>query len=141
MNRNYLESLTINNGFEESKLLFHSFLNSEDEFDKCFVNLYSFDYKLIFGSEKKNKFLFNVLKHYYHNDYYVRYSFINKVLKKSSAISFEELPVENSRVDLASINGKSVAYEIKSEFDNYERLEKQINDYSKCFESDYQYNL
>lgn len=126
--------LTENNEIVESKQLFSSYQTSVADFDKCFSNMFSLDYSVVFGNEPKNRFLYNLLKEYYHNDFFVRYSFINKVLSKSEAVSFEEFPIGNSRVDLASINGKSVAYEIKSEYDNYERLEKQIEDYSKCFE-------
>ena len=32
------------------------------------------------------------------------------------------------------INGKAVVYEIKTELDNLERLESQIDDYYKAFE-------
>ena len=126
--------LTENNETIESKQLFNSYQVSIADFDECFSNLFSLDYGVVFGNEPKNRFLYNLLKEYYHNDFFVRYSFINSVLSKSEAISFEEFPIGNSRVDLASINGKSIAYEIKSEYDNYERLEKQIEDYSRCFE-------
>ena len=128
------ELLAKNDEIVESRQLFDSYQTSENDFDKCFFNLFFLDYKFVFGDEPKNKFLFKLLKEYYHNDFFIRYSFINKVLGKSKAISFEEFSICNSRVDLASINGKSVAYEIKSEYDNYERLQKQIDDYSKCFE-------
>lgn len=134
MNCSLTGLLTENNESIESKQLFSSYQASIADFDVCFSNMFSLDYNLVFGDEPKNRFLYNLLKEYYHNDYFVRFSFINEVLRKSEAISFEEFPVGNSRVDLASINGKSIAYEIKSEYDNYERLEKQIDDYSKCFE-------
>lgn len=126
--------LTKNNETFESRELFYSFQSSDKEFDSCFLDLFEFDYNFVFGKQPKKKFLYSILKKYYRNDFFVRYSFIKAVLSKSKAISFEEFPVSNSRADLVSINGKSIAYEIKSEYDNYDRLEKQIYDYSKCFE-------
>lgn len=129
-----LQLLSRNNELEESRTLFSSFINSEKQFDESFSELYGIDYQLIFGNQSKEVFLFNILKNYYQNDFYIRYSFINKILSKSKAISFEEFPIGESRIDLASINGKSVAYEIKTKFDNYRKLKKQIADYSMCFE-------
>lgn len=126
--------LTKNYELEESRKLFYSLKTSEQQFCDCFLDLFDIDYGIVFGKQPKEVFLFEILKKFYHNDYFIRYSFIKKALMKSSAISFEELPVCDSRVDLISINGKSVAYEIKTEFDNYTKLKKQLNDYSKCFE-------
>lgn len=117
-----------------SRELYSSFQSSVEEFNRCFFDICEYEYDVVFGNEPRNRFLYRLLKEFYRNDYFIRYSFINKVLVKSSAISFEEFPVANSRADLVSINGKSIAYEIKSEFDNYERLDKQIEDYSKVFE-------
>lgn len=130
----FCEVLTREHEVEECQCLFNAFSNSEESFNNCFYNCYNLDYNLAFGNISKEKFLFNILKNYYRNDYFIRYSFIKKHLFNSAAISFEEFPILNSRIDLASINGKSIAYEIKSEYDNYLKLNKQINDYSKCFE-------
>ena len=44
-----------------------------------------------------------------------------------------EVPVAKSKADFILINGKAVVYEIKTELDNFERLETQINDYYKAF--------
>ena len=37
--------------------------------------------------------------------------------------------MESSRIDICRINGKLCAYEIKTEYDNYDRLSTQMNDY------------
>ncbi|WP_455819601.1 sce7726 family protein [Clostridium butyricum] len=65
-------------------------------------------------------------------------NFINNVLLKSNNhVTIFELNLSSSRVDLCKINGKSVAFEIKTDLDNFLRLKKQLNDYSKIFEEVY----
>lgn len=83
--------------------------------------------------------LFNhlILK-YYPNEMSVKSNFINKVLARTKQhVLVYEYPVGNSRVDLCKINGTSYAYEIKTDLDNFERLEKQVNDYLEVFEMVY----
>ncbi|MDD3067662.1 MAG: sce7726 family protein [Acholeplasmataceae bacterium] len=70
---------------------------------------------------------------YYHNEAFVKAFFISE-LKKQKAVSFFELPIKNSRVDICSINGHSIAYEIKTMYDSTKRLVKQLNDYLTAFE-------
>ncbi|MBN7817780.1 sce7726 family protein [Algoriphagus sp. YJ13C] len=48
-----------------------------------------------------------------------------------------EVSALGSRLDLLKINGVTTAYEIKSEFDSLEKLEKQSEDYLKLFEYNY----
>ncbi len=74
-----------------------------------------------------------LMVNYYHNEAFIKSELINR-LKKTSAISFFELPVNNSRVDVCSINGHSCAYEIKTKYDSLKRLEKQLSDYLSAFE-------
>ncbi|MGO3184496.1 MAG: sce7726 family protein [Aequorivita sp.] len=50
-------------------------------------------------------------------------------LKKS--LTFNELRIGASLADLVMLNGKVKIYEIKTELDNLEKLEKQIIDYKK----------
>lgn len=71
----------------------------------------------------------------YPNEASLKSAFINKKLARSTtAISVFELPIGNSRVDLCMINGSSHAYEIKTDFDNLKRLDKQLFDYKQVFE-------
>ena len=44
-----------------------------------------------------------------------------------------EIPVGNAKPDFILINGKAVVYEIKTEFDNFDRLENQITEYYRAF--------
>lgn len=79
-----------------------------------------------------NEFVFS----HYPNEVIVKAAFANQVLMKSGdcTVSAFELPVGNSRIDLCKINGSSYAFEIKSDFDSFSRLAKQLDDYTKVFE-------
>lgn len=77
----------------------------------------------------------NLIYNTYPNENVIKSAFVDNVLMKSSNhISIFELAVGNSRTDLCKINGSSIAYEIKTEYDNYSRLSKQIRDYLSVFE-------
>ncbi|WP_313799062.1 sce7726 family protein [Cytobacillus sp.] len=71
---------------------------------------------------------------YFPGEITIKYNFIKKYLNRINEISTFELNVGSSRLDIGRINGKSIAYEIKTELDTLDKLEKQINDYSKVFE-------
>lgn len=76
-----------------------------------------------------------IILRYYPNETSIKSSFINQVLsKENNQVTIFELPIGNSRADLCKINGVSVAYEIKTDLDNIQRLNKQINDYEDVFE-------
>ncbi|WP_416242036.1 hypothetical protein [Bifidobacterium pseudocatenulatum] len=47
--------------------------------------------------------------------------------------AFWQLHVAESIADLVMINGHGAVYEIKSDLDSFERLNRQINDYFKVF--------
>jgi len=71
---------------------------------------------------------------YYHNEAYIKSSFIRKELLIGNHVTLFEYPISDSRIDLGRVNGRSYAYEIKTEFDNLLRLKKQIGDYLTAFE-------
>ena len=74
----------------------------------------------------------------YPNEATIKAAFLNQVLfKQQKDITVFELPVGGSRVDLCKINGSSIAYEIKTKYDNLNRLGKQLADYQKVFEQVY----
>jgi hypothetical protein len=74
----------------------------------------------------------------YRNEYIFKNAIAQKILIgrhsiKSSSL-FTEFRVETSKADVVIFNGTSHVYEIKTDLDNFERLEKQINNYKKVFE-------
>ena len=76
-----------------------------------------------------------IILNYYPNEICIKSSFIKQVLMSGKKhVTIFELPVGNSRADLCKINGESMAYEIKTDLDNFTRLQKQIVDYYKIFE-------
>lgn len=82
--------------------------------------------------------IYTVLKKDYRNEYFYKNTLLNKLLLEKHNVldtsAFTELPIANSKADFLLINGKAVVYEIKTELDNLERLENQINDYYKAFD-------
>ena len=104
------------------------------------------DLVAILGEEKIAQFkqksvreIYNeIIMRKYPNEYAIKSSFINKVLLRGkSHVSIFELNVGRSRADLCKINGTSIAYEIKTDLDNFNRLKKQLNDYLQVFEQVY----
>ena len=73
---------------------------------------------------------------YYPNEAVVKAAFVNQVLARQSSrntVVFE-LPVRGSRIDLCKFAGSSMAFEIKTEYDTFDRLPKQLVDYASSFE-------
>ncbi len=84
-----------------------------------------------------NEFINNLFLKFYLCERVVKYHFI-KFLKDSihDIVAFE-MSIGDSRIDICRINGKLCAYEIKTEYDNYDRLESQMKDYFNAFEKVY----
>lgn len=82
--------------------------------------------------------IYKVLKNEYRNEYYYKNTLLNKLLlgihSVNTTTALTEIPVAKSKADFVLINGKAVVYEIKTELDNLDRLESQINDYFKAFD-------
>lgn len=70
-------------------------------------------------------------------EYVYKNTILNDIFLKyhdfSSAFYTTEFFCGQSKADIAIFNGFSSAYEIKTKFDNLEKLEKQILDYKKVF--------
>jgi hypothetical protein len=74
----------------------------------------------------------------YPNESVIKSAFINSVLfKTKNHVTIFELNANNCRVDLCKINGESIAYEIKTDLDNLDRLKKQLSEYLLVFEKVY----
>lgn len=80
----------------------------------------------------------DILLNYYPNEACIKASFLNQILLNGKThVTIFELPIGSSRADLCKINGKSIAYEIKTDLDNFQRLNKQLYDYNEIFEETY----
>lgn len=81
--------------------------------------------------------IYKKLRCEYRNEYYYKNTLLNKLLlgvhKPTTTTALTEVPVNKSKADFILINGKAVVYEIKTELDNLERLESQLQDYYKAF--------
>ena len=95
-------------------------------------------------NNKKNKEIiseiYRYMKNNYRNEYLYKNTLLNKLLLYSEKHSIDnttaltEIIVGKSKADFVLINGNAEVYEIKTELDNFDRLENQIHDYYKAFD-------
>lgn len=82
--------------------------------------------------------LFNWLLRSYRHEYIYKNAIAEKVLlgkhNLKTAFMVTEFPVGSCKADVAIFNGTSHVYEIKSEMDNFDRLDRQISAYKNLFE-------
>jgi len=84
-----------------------------------------------------NQFVNYLLMNYYICERVVKYHFIKHLKNSAHDIVAFEMSIGDSRIDICRINGKLCAYEIKTEYDNYDRLSSQMSDYFNSFEKVY----
>lgn len=80
-----------------------------------------------------NKFINLLMLKYYPCERVVKYALVDALKQKHDTVLFE-MPVLDSRIDVCRLNGHSYAYEIKTEYDNFSRLDKQLHDYAMVYE-------
>ena len=133
---------------EKNKLNILNKFFSRNTFRHCYEDGYDKTYGQVIrryinsGLEKTNSELvseiYKVLKNEYRNEYYYKNTLLNKLLlgvhSVNTTTALTEIPIAKSKADFVLINGKAVVYEIKTELDNLDRLENQINDYFKAFD-------
>ena len=82
--------------------------------------------------------IYTELREGYRNEYFYKNTLLNKLLlgvhSMNTTTALTEIPIAKSKADFLLINGKAVVYEIKTELDNFERLETQITDYYRAFD-------
>lgn len=82
--------------------------------------------------------IYRLLSKGYRNEYFYKNTLLTKLLLHrhsiNTTIALTQIPIGKSKADFVLINGKAVVYEIKSELDNYNRLESQLADYFKAFD-------
>lgn len=73
----------------------------------------------------------------YRNEYVYKNTILNNILlgrhSVRTATMLNEFKVANSIADIVILNGSSTVYEIKTELDSPDKLQKQIQDYKKAF--------
>lgn len=81
--------------------------------------------------------IYSIMSDQYRYEYFYKNTILNKLLLGRHSIktttALTEIPISKSKADFVLINGKAVVYEIKTELDNFERLDNQIIDYFKAF--------
>ena len=109
---------------------------SNRQLTELFFSYFSYDNNI--SENNIRSVINNLFLKYYPNEAVIKSAFINKVISDGKTnVTVFEMPVNGSRIDLCKINGKSCAYEIKTDLDQLSRLNKQLNDYSKVFEEVY----
>lgn len=81
--------------------------------------------------------LYKILEKSYRNEYFYKNTLFNKLLlgvhSPKTTTVLTELPIDKSKADFILINGKATVFEIKTELDNFERIDQQIENYYKAF--------
>lgn len=82
--------------------------------------------------------IYGTLKRHFRNEYVYKNELINSFIKHkyctSDTVILNEFSTGRSIADIATFNGASKAFEIKSERDSDKRLLNQLNDYQSLFE-------
>ncbi|WP_262897734.1 sce7726 family protein [Algoriphagus pacificus] len=94
-------------------------------------------HSLISGSKLELLRQLNSLALTYFEDELFFKQLLTQSMFEEEIVGAYEVSALGSRLDLLKINGVTTAYEIKSEFDSLEKLEKQSEDYLKLFEYNY----
>lgn len=105
------------------------YTNINYKIQKHVVGFKNRDYNYILG------FLYRKLEKNYRSEYLFKNALLNKKLLDSYCINsttvLNEFKIENSIADFVILNGEVRVFEIKTDLDSFEKLEKQINDYRK----------
>lgn len=119
---------------ENTRELYYAFRKDSNMFEKTFSKIFGLSYRLFFGNSDQKEIMLALLEKYYRNEYFVKETFSRQIKRKDEGLTIRfELPVADSRVDILIPGRKNYAYEIKTEYDTLDRLSKQIDDYTKCF--------
>lgn len=125
LNRLFTQNLLLNAIKEQDMALFENIIK------RYLIDIEAKDnYKLI--SE-----IYNFIGISYRNEYFYKNTLLNTLLLEKhnleTTTALTEIPVGKSKADFVLINGKAIVYEIKTELDNLDRLDNQVNDYFTAF--------
>src|SRR5699024_2444060 len=114
-----------------SRRTLRSLLNGKSEFN----------YKEKITYEEYINIAYRKLSKHYRNEYYYKNALLNRRLlgvhSINTAVALSELSVGKSIADFVLLNGDAVVYEIKTELDDFSRLDDQLQDYYKAFKNVY----
>ena len=81
--------------------------------------------------------IYSYLSKNYRNEYYYTNTLLNKLLVKIHSVTtttaLSQIRIADHIADFVMLNGEGKVYEIKSDLDNFERLNDQLYDYFKAF--------
>lgn len=84
------------------------------------------------------EWVYNLLFKNYRNEYVYKNVLANKILLGKHSLNTSQILTEfrvgRSKADVVLLNGTSTVYEIKSEYDSFARLERQIQSYFEIFD-------
>ena len=84
------------------------------------------------------EWVYNILFKNYRNEYIYKNVLANKILLGKHSLNtsqiLTEFRVDRSKAGVVLLNGTSTVYEIKSEYDSFARLERQIQSYFEIFD-------
>jgi len=110
-------------------------------------HILNFKSDFLIGGVTQQTSLKDVYNSYYelmNAEYRCEYLYKNEIVKqillknhKNEARLYTELDIYESKADVVIMNGTSTAYEIKTELDNFDRLEKQLASYRLVFDKIY----
>ena len=93
----------------------------------CSIQTTNTTYKKVLGN------LYLELQSEYRSEYFYKNNLLNKYLLKQYSLSatsvFNEFKIGNSIADIVLLNGSARVFEIKTDLDGLDKLEKQLNDY------------
>lgn len=83
--------------------------------------------------------IYQTLKKTYRNEYFYKNVLLEQLVFKfhnpKTTTALTEIPVSKSIADFILINGKATVYEIKTDLDNFDRLDSQLTNYYKAFDN------
>jgi hypothetical protein len=86
-------------------------------------------------------FFYHLLVNHYRCEYVYKNAIATKIFLSrhslQSSLMTDEIRSAGSRGDVAILNGTSTVYEIKSQYDSFDRLDSQLTDYQKIFDRIY----
>lgn len=101
----------------------------ENKVRRHLTDLKGVSYQVLFG------YIYSIIEKEYRNEYVYKNQLLNKLFLKTyipgKLIALNEFNIANSVADFLLLNGSACLYEIKTEYDGFEKLDKQIADYQK----------